>query len=137
MRFHLTERFVKTLNSEEGRSPIFRDDELIGFGVQVRPNGRKSFTLDYIIDAGSAACSSAITLIGPSSPLAKKQSGKSARSILGHDPLAHRDGRRSAPTIKDLIERYIDEHGADPQQKGCLRSSLHIRSLYPRPISWS
>jgi len=50
MRFHLTERFVNSLKVEKGRSPIFRDDELVGFGIQVRPNGRKSFTLDYVID---------------------------------------------------------------------------------------
>jgi len=31
-------------------SPIFRDDELVGFGVQIRLNGRKSFTLDYVTD---------------------------------------------------------------------------------------
>ena len=34
MRFHLTERFVSSLKGKEGRSPIFRDDELVGFGVQ-------------------------------------------------------------------------------------------------------
>jgi hypothetical protein len=29
---------------------MFMDDEVIGFGVQVRETGSKSFTLDYIFD---------------------------------------------------------------------------------------
>jgi len=32
------------------KSPIFMDDEVIGFGVQVRDTGRKSFTLDYMFE---------------------------------------------------------------------------------------
>ena len=32
------------------KSPIFMDDEVIGFGVQVRDTGRKSFTLDYTFE---------------------------------------------------------------------------------------
>ena len=42
MRFNLTEQFVKSVKPSNGRSPIYRDDDLIGFGVQVRPNGRKT-----------------------------------------------------------------------------------------------
>jgi hypothetical protein len=35
----------------EGRcSPIYYDDEVIGFGLQVRDNGRKTFTLDYTFE---------------------------------------------------------------------------------------
>jgi hypothetical protein len=34
------------------KSQIFIDDEVIGFGVQVRETGRKSFTLDYMFEDG-------------------------------------------------------------------------------------
>jgi hypothetical protein len=30
--------------------PVFMDNEVIGFGVQVRENGQKSFTLDYMFE---------------------------------------------------------------------------------------
>ncbi len=112
MRFHLTERFVSSLKGKEGRSPIFRDNELVGFGVQVRSNGRKSFTLDYVIDGRRRRM-----FIGDypdwTATAAREEAKRQKRDIdLGHDPLAQRDGRRSAPTMKDLIERYIEEHGA-------------------------
>jgi hypothetical protein len=41
---NLTERFAKSAAVEGRKSPIFYDDEVIGFGVQVRDNGRKTFT---------------------------------------------------------------------------------------------
>ena len=47
MRVNLTERFAKSATAEGRKSPIFYDDEVIGFGLQVRDNGRKTFTLDY------------------------------------------------------------------------------------------
>ena len=31
------------------KSPIFMDEEVIGFGLQVRETGRKSFTLDAAV----------------------------------------------------------------------------------------
>jgi hypothetical protein len=46
----LTDRFVKSATTDGRKSPIFMDDEVIGFGVQVRETGRKSFTLDYMLE---------------------------------------------------------------------------------------
>lgn len=50
MRTRLTDRFVKSASADGRKSPIFMDDEVIGFGIQVRETGRKSFTLDYTLD---------------------------------------------------------------------------------------
>ena len=36
--------------TQRRKSPIFYDDEVIGFGLQVRHNGRKTFTLDYTFE---------------------------------------------------------------------------------------
>lgn len=49
-RVKLTDRFVKSTTTGGRKSPIFMDDEVIGFGVQVRETGRKSFTLDYVFE---------------------------------------------------------------------------------------
>jgi hypothetical protein len=51
MRYVLNEKFVKAASAGGKRSPIFMDQEVIGFGLQVRSNGRKAFTLDYTVDA--------------------------------------------------------------------------------------
>jgi hypothetical protein len=48
-RVKLADRFVKSATTGERKSPIFTDDEVIGFGVQVRKR-RKSFTLDYSVE---------------------------------------------------------------------------------------
>ena len=50
MRVKLTDRFAKQAAPRGRRSPIFMDEEVIGFGLQVRETGRKSFTLDYIFE---------------------------------------------------------------------------------------
>ena len=49
-RVKLTDRFVKSATTGGRKSPIFMDDEVIGFGVQVRETGRRSFTLDYMFE---------------------------------------------------------------------------------------
>jgi hypothetical protein len=49
-RVKLTDRFVKSATTGGRKSPIFMDDEVIGFGVQIRETGRKSFTLDYMFN---------------------------------------------------------------------------------------
>ena len=54
-RVKLTDRFVKSATAGGRKSPIFIDDEVVGFGVQVRETDRKSFTLDYIGTAADGA----------------------------------------------------------------------------------
>lgn len=49
-RVKLTDRFVKFATTGGRKSPIFMDQEVVGFGVQVRETGRKSFTLDYVFE---------------------------------------------------------------------------------------
>ena len=43
-----TDRFAKSATTGGRKSPIF--DEVIGFGVQLRKGGCKSFTLDYTFE---------------------------------------------------------------------------------------
>jgi hypothetical protein len=49
-RVALTERFARSATTGGRKSPIFYDDEVIGFGLQVRDNGRKTLTLDYTFE---------------------------------------------------------------------------------------
>ena len=46
----MTERFAKAARADGRKSPIFYNDEVIGFGLQPRDNGRKTFTLDYAFE---------------------------------------------------------------------------------------
>jgi integrase len=111
MRIHLTERFAKAASpSPSGRAPILCDDEVIGFGLQVRPSGRKSFTLDYTFEARKRRF-----FIGEfpdwTVTAAREEAKRLKREIdRGIDPLARRDERRTAPTFRDLTERYLAEN---------------------------
>ena len=109
-RVKLTDRFVKSATTGGRKSPIFMDDEVIGFGVQVRETGRRSFTLDYMFEGRRRRL-----YIGDfpdwSTAAAREQAKLIKREVdQGLDPLAARDERRTAPTVKDLIERYLMEH---------------------------
>jgi len=42
-RVKLTDRFVKSASTGGRKSPIFMDDEVIGFGIQVRENRPQEF----------------------------------------------------------------------------------------------
>jgi hypothetical protein len=55
----LMERFAKDATTEGRKSPIFYDDEVIGFGLQVRDSGSKTFDLTTPSRAGAGATSSA------------------------------------------------------------------------------
>jgi integrase len=109
-RVKLTDRFVKSATTGGRKSPIFMDDEVIGFGVQVRETGRKSFTLDYMFEGRRRRL-----YIGDfpdwSTTAAREHAKQIKRDVdQGLDPLAVRDERRMAPTVKHLIERYLNEH---------------------------
>jgi hypothetical protein len=44
-RISWTERFARSADVGGRKSPIFYDDEVIGSGLQVRDNGRETFTV--------------------------------------------------------------------------------------------
>src|SRR6266700_1277883 len=44
IRTKLTDRFVKSAKADGRKSPIFMDDEIIGFGIQVGATGPNRFT---------------------------------------------------------------------------------------------
>jgi len=112
MRVLLTERFVKVASAGERASPIFMDDAVIGFGVQVRRNGRKTFTFDYTFEARRRRAT-----IGDHPvwgvAAAREEAKRLKREVdSGRDPLATRDARWEAATVRDLVARYIAEHAA-------------------------
>lgn len=110
MKAHLTERNAKTFKPGP-RNTIVYDDGVIGFGLRITQAGARAFVLDYLFEARKRRLT-----IGSwpdwSVAAAREQAKRYKREIdQGRDPLAQRDERRIAPTIKDLIERYLDEHG--------------------------
>jgi integrase len=106
---------------------IHFDSELKGFGVRVRPNGNKSYVVQY--RCGGAAHR---LKIGDCTVLTPDQAREQARKLLaqatlGTDPADERKTARttSAMTFSKAVAEYLDL-----KQRGVRSSSLKLTALY-------
>lgn len=110
MKTHLTERIVKTAQPVAGPDLLIRDDEVIGFGLCVYASGAKAFFLDFRV-AGRKRYITIGSWPDWSVVAAREEAKALKRKIdQGSDPLAERQEIRGAATVRDLIDRYIEEH---------------------------
>ncbi|MDA4848624.1 tyrosine-type recombinase/integrase [Hoeflea poritis] len=105
----LTKRVVDALKPETS-DIVHWDDELAGFGIRVRPSGRKS----YIVKCRCRGRQIKMT-IGTHGPITVEQARTNARTIIaeakaGRDPSAEHSRMRKSPTIKDLGKRFLEEY---------------------------
>src|SRR6516225_6218938 len=104
----LTNKFVSNLAS--GVMWWDSDPKATGFGIRSYPEGGKSFFIDYRLDGRQRRYT-----IGPfprwSAEAARERAKELRRGIdQGNDPAGAKRERRTAPTIQDLIDRYITDH---------------------------
>src|SRR6516164_8878862 len=104
----LTNKFVDQLT---GKDMWWDDDpKATGFGVRSYPGGGKSFFIDYRLNGRQRRYT-----IGPfprwSAEAAREEAKKLRREIdRGVDLAGDKRERRTAPTVQDLIDRYITDH---------------------------
>ena len=109
MGTHLTERFVKAAEIGTRKYVVF-DEDCAGFGLCVFESGRKGFILIYRA-AGRQRRMTIGTWPSWSVIAARDEAKRLKRDIdRGEDPMDTRTNARHAPIMKDLIERFIDEH---------------------------
>ncbi len=86
------------------------DDTLAGFGVRVKPSGAASYFVRYTLNDGSER---RLTLgqVGTLTPdEARKLAGDKLGEVAkGGDPSADRHAARSAPTVAEVCEWYLNE----------------------------
>jgi integrase len=104
----LTNKFVGNLAGEEMWWDA--DTRATGFGVRSYPGGGKSFFIDYRLNGRQRRYT-----IGPfprwSAEAAREEAKKLRKEIdRGVDPAGDKRARRTAPTVQDLIDRYIADH---------------------------
>jgi integrase len=104
----LTNKFVAKLTGED----MWWDDDpkATGFGVRSYAGGGKSFFVDYRLNGRQRRYT-----IGPfprwSAEAAREEAKKLRKGIdRGVDPAGDKRARRIAPTVQDLIDRYIADH---------------------------
>jgi integrase len=116
MKAHLTERYVKGLQPKQ-KNIIVYDEEVVGFGVRITSGGKsgqgfRAFILTYRIEARERHLT-----IGAwpdwSVTAAREEAKRLKREIdQGRDPMAERDEARESPNVRQLINRYLEEHAA-------------------------
>jgi integrase len=104
----LTNKFVDGLSG----AVMWWDDDAkaTGFGIRSYPGGTKSFFIDYRLAGRQRRYT-----IGPyprwSAEAARERAKELRRRIdKGEDPAGDKRERRTAPTVQDLIDRYIADH---------------------------
>ncbi|MGI8524645.1 MAG: Arm DNA-binding domain-containing protein [Pseudolabrys sp.] len=134
MKTHLTERIVKAAQPVAGPDLLIRDDEVTGFGLCVYASGAKAFFLDFRV-AGRKRYITIGSWPDWSVVAAREEAKVLKRRIdQGGDPLAQRQEIRGAATVRDLIDRYIEEHTAKlaarnaADQKSMLRKFVEPES---------
>lgn len=106
----LTKRVIDAAEAR-GETYFLWDGELRGLGLRVAPAGTKSFVLQCRTTFGRSC---RLTL-GRYGVLTLDQARDLAREklvavALGEDPGQARKAQRAAPTLAELLDRYLDEH---------------------------
>lgn len=109
----ITKRAVDAIKPSGKRFTVM-DVDLKGFCLRVSPSGGKSYGFRYRVGGGRAGRARWLT-IGAHGALTPDQAREIARIwaskvAIGGDPAADRDIQRNAPTMNELLDRYLAEH---------------------------
>lgn len=111
----ITKRVVDATKPESTRQRIW-DAEIAGFCLQVTPTGHKSYFYKYRVGGGRAG-RVRWAKIGDHGVFTPDQARDMARRwaadvAIGGDPAETRSAQRAAPTVSELLDRYLGEHAA-------------------------
>jgi len=132
----LTKRAVDALKPSAARYVAW-DTELAGFGVRVSPTGRKSYVFRYRASGGRSGRSRE-PVIGVHGPITPDQAREIARTwaalvAAGGDPAADRESLRQAPTVSDLLDRFITDHAERNNKPSTVRNVKQTIENHLRP----
>lgn len=105
-RIRFTDRGVAALNTEGGRLDVWSAD-IAGWGIRVRPSGRKTWIVRYrwgrrrrVLALGNYPSISVAD--------ARKNALRALRDVsIGGDPAALRDQQRSGSNVSALVEQFV------------------------------
>jgi integrase len=136
----LSKRFIETAPARD-KAYILWDGDIPGFGVRVMPSGLKAFVLQYRIGRRSRTMSLGYTQVITPDKARGMAIAHLAAIENNRDPLAARDDRREALTVRELAARFDAEHIAvqvKPSTAAEYRRSLN-KAILPvfgrRPVA--
>lgn len=103
----LTKRFVDALRPVT-RDTLYRDSDLAGFGLRVKPSGARTWILQYRNVAGRTR-KLALGKVGVLTPDEARQKARRHLGAIagGGDPSAERGAQRGAMTVAALCQDYL------------------------------
>lgn len=107
---NLTKRYLDGITPLEGKEFIVWDASLTGFGVRVKPSGRKSFLYKYRTPEGRQRK----VTVGAYGQITVEQARRLATAGLGkvaggNDPSQERHDLKKARTVSDLCDQYYSD----------------------------
>ncbi len=128
----LTKRTVDALRPSDKRVTIW-DESLPGFGCRVSPDGKKTFLVDFTVNARRRRMT-----LGRHGVITVDQARKLARDALanastGKDPMSGRDEARSDITLAELCDLYLSDGVGHKRESTIIidkgRIERHIKPL--------
>jgi integrase len=109
--FHITDALAKRLPAPPAGNKVFYDDATPGFGVRVTAAGARSYVFGYQTKSGRKRMLT-IGAIDNWRAVAAREEARAHKRIVqqGGDPQGDLAAMRDAPTINELIDRFLAEH---------------------------
>lgn len=128
-----------TVRSVEAVQPgttdiILWDTELSGFGCKVTPKGKRTYFLYYRTRDGQQR-RPAIGVHGPTRPEGARDIARRwlADVAQGRDPSQSRANDRAAPLVRELSERYMNEHAETRKKNTSIRNDKRLIASHVVP----
>lgn len=133
MRVHLTKRVVDATRPA-ATDVLVWDDEVPGFGLRVKPNGLKSYVLQYRNAVGrsrrlTVGKHGVLTAEGARNEARRQR----ARVAEGHDPATERAQARHAETFEAFAKRYLSHHAELHKKPASVRNDRLLLRLHVEP----
>ena len=126
----LNEAAIKKTEPPKAGNRVHYDDEIAGLGLRVTAAGARSFILNYRHEGRERRLT--IGKWPAWTATAAREEAKKLRVKLdqGIDPLATKEERRKAPTVRDIAEQYMEIDG--PRKKwGATEKQYLERDVLP------
>lgn len=131
----ITKSFLKQLEADRPKAErIIFDDEVRGFGIRARPDGVPLYIFRYKLGRRRFRIS-----LGPAHELPPEKAREIARGYRvsireGRDPLDERRQMRAMPLLRDLAERYMQEHAIPHKKPGSIKNDRGLWDNHILPM---
>lgn len=129
----LTSRLIDSVEPKSEGLKFVWDNDPSGFGLRVTKRGSKSFVLRYVVSGRER-----LYTIGKTADLKPTQAREIAHRLRGRiangeDPLRERMEDRTASSVADLAELYLERHAVPLKRPASVRDDKAMISRFIKP----